>query len=351
MSLGIEIENEQLQPYLRDGKEFDLDKRAGQIAAAAREYLPPPGSITKEQLQKRFVLPSPSWEGRQNPFAYIGFKDMWLVGSKLLPGFEGMFPAVVDFKTTSNLNQYAKDENDLRTDVQANLYAMNALIETDAKAVDLVWLYMRTRDTPKAKRTHLRVYPEQVAEQFAAIDETGQQIATLKETVTDPLTLPPNPEACSKYGGCPYQHKCNLSPTQKLFPQGVNVNMQSSAALLKNLRVRAGAPAEPLGINPPEKDLPPPSPPLTVDAHDGPPPTPETPAPTQASVAEAVQKRKPGRPPGTKNRMAVVQEKIVSEYAETFEKLAEAEATEVRPVLIAALRAAAQAFLDATGGR
>jgi hypothetical protein len=118
------------------------------------------------------------------------------------------------------------------------------------------------------------------------------------------MTLKPNAESCEKYGGCPFRDKCNLSPREKLMPTTRRGDSMGTVDLLANMRKSAGLPAKPApavfapegveaspfaGINPPEKDLPPP--PLVV---------------TPATVAEEIQRPKGrGRPPGSKNKAKV----------------------------------------------
>ncbi len=302
--LGDEVDSGQLQPYLRDGRPFDFTKDSGYIAASILAYLPPsqhPGL----EVQRKFVMASPSFE--TTPFGYQGFVDLWLPKGGM-PGIDDG-PVVSDFKTTSDF-KWAKTEKTLATDVQANLYAMNALLETGERKVNLVWLYMRTRGARAAKRVHLRVDADHVAEQFGRIDETGQTIFKTRKASVDEdaekyvLALEPNAETCDKYGGCPFRDRCNLTPKQRLDfnPTLLKVgNTVSTSTLMANLRARAGlangaAAAQPpafAGINPPEKDLPPPPAPEVVT----------TPLPVDlVSVAEPAPAKKAGRPPGSKNK-------------------------------------------------
>jgi hypothetical protein len=118
------------------------------------------------------------------------------------------------------------------------------------------------------------------------------------------LSLPPNPNACNDYGGCPFRSVCNLSPHELICSvepnQGKDMTI-STVDLFAKLRQRQAAKAgvapvvveaptestlleklatEPaLGINPPEKDLP--IPPV--------------------EVAQPVAPKK-GRPAGSKNK-------------------------------------------------
>ena len=227
--LGQEVEDEQLQPYLRDGRPFDYTRESGYIAASGLATLPQPktpGMI----IQKSFELPSPSW--RTHDFAYRGFIDLWLPDSRLLPELSPLVgrdahvepvPAIVDFKTTKDL-KWRRTEEQLLTDVQAMLYATHALYSPDSsgrrvRAVDLSWMYFTTKKPYRTRTTNVRPNSEHVIKQFLMIDATGREIQELRGRSSDPLDLPPNPDMCESYGGCPHQARCNLSPVQILDAQ------------------------------------------------------------------------------------------------------------------------------------
>lgn len=288
-ALGTEVHDTQLGPYLLEGRPFDYTRDSGYIAAALLEYLPEP-KTPGMVVEKHFVLPSPASEGK---FAYQGYLDLWVPPDR-----------VIDFKTTSDL-KWAKNPAALSVDVQAMLYATNALYETKASEISLEWLYTQTRGARRAKRTYLRVDDAHVITQFRGIEETALELFAAKQTVTDPLSLPPSPSQCEAYGGCPYRDKCNLSPADHIASMGardfqltggmaMSEGISSgTSSLLANLKARkagvqgavantavapdqgsagsspAGADVAPspsaspeppaaLGINPPEQALPPP---------------------------------------------------------------------------------------------
>lgn len=302
--LGTEVHDTQLGPYLLEGREFDFTRDSGYIAASLLAFLPKPKTRGLE-VEKHFVLPSPASGGK---FAYQGYEDLYLPDSGLVPGMPGGAPFVGDFKTTGDL-KWAKNEKALSVDVQAMLYATNAIYETRADKVDLAWMYAQTKGPRKSKRTYLRVTADHVVEQFKAIEDTAVELFSVRAASQDRpaeefvLSLRPTPGSCEAYGGCPYRAKCNLSPVDYIAALGAwtlsgkEIEMGSgseggTSSLLANLKARkAGAqgagglvptpgmsgpipdsaspapapsaPPEPaLGINPPEKDLP--APPPTV---------------------------------------------------------------------------------------
>lgn len=261
-ALGTECDDTQLQPYLRDGRPFDLSRPSGEIVEAGRHLLPEPKACGLE-VQKHFIIPSPTSSG----FSFQGYLDLWLPGGGM-PEIEGAVPVVADFKTTGNW-KYAKTAEHLKTDVQAQLYATWAMWSTGARVIDLVWIYFATKPPRKAKRTHLRVLSDDVADQFLAINATAAEMHDVWLNVSDPCELPPNTDACESFGGCPYRANCNLSPSQIIdskaakYSQSKEVNVSNTTgglgalARLRAAKAGATAPTEALGINPPESTLPP----------------------------------------------------------------------------------------------
>ena len=227
--LGTEVDDEQIQPYLRDGRPFDYSKPAitkktktgkivhltpsGYVAESMRRFLPQPGTV---EIQHHFVLPSPTWiaPGVHVGFGFQGYADIWAKDSSALPGCAGGVPGVGDTKTSTDIGQWAKTEKDLLVDPQAQLYALAAMYETGARTVDLDWIYGQTRDARKAKQVIVRVESPHVEEQFQAINATALEMWKAKKAGVNPLDLPAEVDACEAFNGCPYRAKCNLSPTQ-----------------------------------------------------------------------------------------------------------------------------------------
>jgi hypothetical protein len=292
-ALGTEVDDEQIQPYLREGRTFDYSRPSGDIAASMLPFLPQPGTV---EIQKMILMPSPTWlplvgGGKQHVgFGYIGFSDIWAKDSALFPGLPGGAPGVGDTKTTSDISKWAKTEKSLSVDVQAMLYATYALFTTGAEYVDLAWIYGQTKGARKGKLIKLRVTAKHVAEQFAAINDTAiEMLGTRRQLLGDPCSkvtdLEPNVDACQSYGGCPYQALCNLGPLQIMEANAAKANRQlkegektvANIDLLANLKARAAAakagatpapapvappvqapaPAPVAAINPPEAALPP----------------------------------------------------------------------------------------------
>jgi len=252
-ALGTEVDDEQLQPYLRDGKPFDYTRPSGSgyVAASMLGFLPEP-QLPGLEVQRHFEIPSPTWieakgadvykGSRAEPvghvvnrehigFGFQGFQDLWLPDSRLMPLFpeeldaSRCVPMVGDFKTTGDL-KWMKTPEKLKTDPQAMLYATEAMFSTGARVVDLVWIYGQTKVARKSKRSWLRVEAAHVAEQYQRLNKIALRMWSAKKAADDVLasgggalehvltTLPPNPDSCEAFGGCPFRSTCNLSPDQ-----------------------------------------------------------------------------------------------------------------------------------------
>lgn len=352
-ALGTEV-HAQLEALMLEGRPLDFTKESGYIAASAKHFLPERREHLGLVVEKHFTIPSPS-----GLFGYQGYIDLWLPHGGL-PELSMVrpleyAPTVVDYKTTGNW-KYAKTPAMLAEDVQAQLYAKAAIVETGEPTVDLAWIYMATKGARKAKRVHLRVHADHVEEQFAKIEATALEMHAVRQANPNPLELKANPEMCGAYGGCPYQALCNLSPTETVDAMAATQRqrsgdtMSTSAELLARLKAQreaAGIPTaapaptsteadkaaataraaelvaqsqaarEVVGINPPESALPP-APPVgsvavtpeavhTTQLSDGNASTWTVPEGVSSVIVEAVpgaggggggtlERRKPGRP-------------------------------------------------------
>lgn len=197
---GTEI-HQVLADWLEKGKLIDVNSAIGKIVMPGMKYLPAPGTPGLE-IEKGFALET-------EVAKYRGFKDMeWFDKSLNLP-------VIGDHKTTTDF-KWAKTEDDLRENTQANIYAYDALRKYNAKEVELRWVYYRTRGAPGSQLVKLRVVESDVFEQMAKIDEIGSEIAYAYKHLAKATDAPPNPTACEAFGGCVYLDNCNLSAQERM---------------------------------------------------------------------------------------------------------------------------------------
>lgn len=306
-ALGSEVHDQQLAPYLLEGRAPDFSRPSGYIAASGLHWLPKPKTPGME-VEKHFILRLPN-----EPFAIQGYKDFTVDDSIKIPGLPGGVPGVGDHKTTSNL-KWMKTKEDLSTDVQAIVYASDALVATGTQAVDLAWVYYQTRGAHRSDRVHVRLTREHTFSELGRIVVTARHISATRKSKPRALDLVPNTDACEKYGGCPYRDRCtDLNPlalVQAGFRNERNKElvMNETEDLLKRLSEQNGMTPPPsaeiptpsmpswataavdpreVKINPPEYQPPPPVIPVEVPVQA------QAPNPG-AGNAEPVKKR--GRP-------------------------------------------------------
>jgi len=215
----------ELEKYLRGG-DIDYTTETGYIAASGLEHLPKPGT------EGLFVEQEFHFEGPSG-HTYLGYKDLEVPG------------IVFDHKTTSDL-KWQKTAEDLRTDIQATLYAVDYFrSHPDESDVELRWVYYQTKNARKSAVTVLRVEQPETWNRFLEIEQIAEQISAVADK--QPLELPPSVNHCSAYGGCPHQGRCNLSPLEKMRSHMEQNKLLASLQAKKN----AAAPgATPLAFAP-----------------------------------------------------------------------------------------------------
>lgn len=216
-ALGGKV-HKQLEQYLKGeaaSLNFTEPGGVGDIASLLLAHLPPP-KTPGMRIEGAFKFQSPS-----TGIFYRGFKDVVLSP----PEFE---LTILDHKTTSNIAAWAKSAEKLKTDTQAIIYAQHELSRwLDVPHVKLQWNYAQTKGPKRSLPVVVTLDRQHVADEFAKIEVDGQRILATLKARPDPLSLPPTPTSCEKYGGCPYRYKCNLSPEQSLeslFPGDMNMN-------------------------------------------------------------------------------------------------------------------------------
>jgi RecB family exonuclease len=235
MTFGREV-HDVLKNWLTAG-ELDPKTRAGACAAQGVAVLPPPRT---EGLRVE------EWFGvKIGGVLFRGIKD--------LEELERDPPRVTDHKTTRSLF-WAKEPDALVDDLQACLYAADAMASTGALRCELRWIYYPTEGPPKAAAVVTRVVDRaEVEPVLARAVQAAKKMTRLRILGARALDLPPNLDSCSDYGGCEYAEHCGE----------VHVSEETLDDFLASLEKR------PAAINPPP---PADAAPKTVAA---PPPAPE----------------------------------------------------------------------------
>lgn len=226
--------HKQLELYLTEAKPLDFSRPSGDILQAGLHLFPEPKTPGLKG-EGEFYLRS-----ERTGHVYMGKKDVELPPGVPQPqlGFDGSAPIIEDLKTTSSIADYAKNEDDLRFDPQAGLYAIDAMVRYDAPFADLGWIYCQTKKTKKSHPVAFRMHKHAAERLFDAVETVADEMQAARDGAKghDPIefvrSLPPNPAACRAFSGCPHQHVCNLSPSQKARAQ------MSGNALIASLRNR-----------------------------------------------------------------------------------------------------------------
>jgi len=213
-----------------------------------------PGRIAESGLH---LLPSPSHDlVLESAFQ----RGVWNGRKDLRYKFPGELPVVSDHKTSSDPKRWGKTDETLKDDVQALVYAWDELEETGADEVLLRWTYFRTRPPYKATVVSAKMSRAEVSRKLGPWTELAETLVQLRSKGGAALDLDPNPQSCSRFGGCPFTSDCNLTPAQLLGGFGMRTlgdkakdgekavdatNGLSSGALEQMSRYRRAEPVPP----------------------------------------------------------------------------------------------------------
>jgi hypothetical protein len=334
-TLGKEV-HKVLEDHAKLGTEIDTTTREGAIAIHALPYLP-----QQCVAEGEFKI-----EGRHK---WRGYKDLTSPG------------AVWDYKTTSNF-KWAKDEEVLRSDAQAMIYAKSEFVaQPDLEEIELNWLYLKTRTPLGAKRVILKVIRQEADEAFQALETLADDIIPIlrgaqglddEQTRAYILGLDYNSGECEKFGGCQFRGLCNLSPEERfrglmaastttlkarlmmaedsLFARLRNMNKIEDNGNVSRLGlpgqslsgvVESPFPATPVAVNPPEYQPPPAT-------------TPEQDKATAAAAREAEKARKAAEKAAKKPiKVADQRNQIAAEYAASVPMVTMSEQTSPPPAV------------------
>jgi len=166
-------------------------------------------------------------------------------------------PLVVDHKTTSSL-QYAKTEEELRTNIQMLAYAYEATcsVKGPVTGVRVAHNVVLTRGAATARYTDALIPVREVHAGWTRIqDISDRMLETAK--LPGPADATPNWTACGKFGGCAHQSRCAaLKDASQPSPYAQEIPPMSvpslPAHLLAKLGVKVVAPiaAEPVAAGP-----------------------------------------------------------------------------------------------------
>lgn len=204
-----------LEDWLRDATPPDHEERMvldgkvhypGRIAFNGLHMLPPPGP----HMRLEFLIRFSHW---------LGYIDWAFVGDGAI-GELGI-PYYGDHKTSGDPAKHGLDEESIKTDIQALVYA-NAIFAVfkDVPYVRGRWDYFGTRGRFPTKAVDVVFTREQAKAGLEPYDRLAEGLIKLRVLSTTSglraIDLPPSPSACGDYGGCFYVDRCNLSAEQRM---------------------------------------------------------------------------------------------------------------------------------------
>lgn len=223
MERGSAIHAE-IEHYLTKGWVRDSEYQAYPEAAA--RHLPDPKTAKELLVEQRINL-------SVEDVGWLGFID-------ILHCDRDPRPLVLDTKTSSDF-RYAKTPEQLREDTQLNSYARYVYEMGHEGELDIGHLYLKTypksksipKKGPQTKLVVVTTTRERVDAIWArdAATVRAMKQAALVASVDD---LPPSPDACGMYGGCPHRETCSYVPDLSiagLFSGDFSHTAQESPAL------------------------------------------------------------------------------------------------------------------------
>jgi hypothetical protein len=250
-----------LEQYAKDGTPPDVNK-VWQFEDKGKFYRP--GQIAMNMIGPGF--PQPGTAEAEGKFNW-NIEDGLIITGKIDLNWydrEGHTVFLMDHKTSSNPPKWGKKDEDLIKDTQATVYgAYLCKRYRFADSVKCIWNYGSTAGTKSHSYRATQTFTAAALTDkfYSEILPVVRHMRDLKLAKTDPLALPPNPEACELFRGCPHKERCNLSTTERL-----GALLMGSESMLADLIAKAKEDGQDVskaeesiptadGINPPESPV------------------------------------------------------------------------------------------------
>lgn len=242
--------------WLRDGVAPDLNTEYGKIFSAGIKYLPPPGGLLIEQ----------KFSFQTENAVYVGTWDVLVPFDK-----DVLYIQIVDHKTTSGF-KWIKTSEDLKTNIQSNIYAVAVLgyardrgVDIDRVILKMDWVYyLANEKNPRSRLSRLYVapdvtyntpedglalYQQDLLDQFDKIDQVSVLMLEHHRQGHKASDLDCNIEGCNAYGGCPYRgNPCVLTMQERMRGYMAQQSLQERIAARK-AAAEATAAATPVGVS------------------------------------------------------------------------------------------------------
>lgn len=311
-ALGLDVHS-QIERWLKDGIPLDMTVPSGPIAMAGLHLLPMP-KTPGLRIEEEFTIEIYGHKFR-------GYKDYAIHEPRPIP-LVGDHKSTKDFRWAKTDALHPPDDgedNRLRIDIQANLYAAEAMWRTGSEWCDLEWMYYRTTGAPAVHPVRLRLHRNEVAPVLERVVKSCNTMTALLDMAATQglraMDIPPEASACDAFGGCEFQGLCNLSPAQRMTSimtqQAHSLDLLSQLQSMKNGAAINPPPNAPQGYAPPpplpgQGQMQLPMPPQPMMAPPGPPPQMIVGPDGQWMIAPQAPPPAPALPPGPPPQMVLV---------------------------------------------
>jgi hypothetical protein len=268
----------------------------GQVAASGVHLLPErhDALAVESPMLGRSIGPGHDGEERfvidVGGVPWLGYKDLTDYSS------DGTTtPALYDYKSTKSIKNWAKSTDELKADLQANLYAFDTMNELDVDEVKCRWVYFETDRVRRAEPRDFVIHRDGAI----TVIETAAEIAKELDAIDHIDQAPMNPSACPDFGGCEFHVKAG-GPCSASVPVGAliqaRVPKKGSNQMPLNRTALASHMAGVTGVAPATTTAPADAPPAQTTTA---PPTNEQTNLAPAGQTENAPARRPGRPART----------------------------------------------------
>lgn len=264
--LGTAV-HEQHERWFRDGTPYDLTTRAGELALATSDMLPPRdtfGLRVEQEIRFRHPAVPDVWFGGKIDLNWAETRDP----SNGSPHAGWLRRIVTDHKSSSDVEQYGKHTREaLLGHPQAPIYAMmffvgegeERITRPDSKRewipwcvdpaepdLDLRWNYVNTKGKPRGTSSWHTVTREEIEQAFEthvvpvalAMREAIRQANVYRASgeTYGANRVSANTNACPAFGGCPFKNRCGVTPSQ-----GIVTMADQSTGFLNRMGITPGA--------------------------------------------------------------------------------------------------------------
>lgn len=199
-TVGVEIHG-QIEHYLKTGEDV-----LGPVARAGKHLIPARDERLKIEYEFKSYL-------SRAGVSILGYMDLVNpTGFHVDEQGPHADPAgtveVLDWKTTSNIDKWAKSGAALLRTIQMPVYgSVVAAMHPAAEHVRLSHVYFQTSGRASAEKRSTLVPLTTINDRLTTIEAT---VSEMKQVARegDINKVPKNFNACSSYGGCPYQSEC-----------------------------------------------------------------------------------------------------------------------------------------------